>query len=247
MTDLTRLIKILEQGSGNKKSTSTSSCAVKPSSRRWPKTNPEFPAGGQVLDKTLAQDAEHEGLHVFTIKERLVDFHIALHSTDATLALLAHDEQPPNQFYSSGILPASQHLTDQVAGQTLLPLATLPRWSEKTRVFQQISSSSKNPSRIQRAISDLLAPNPKERLRKLEKIDKLAAEACLMSQVLLSLWLWSMPQQMNQILQLLNPQAMRMQKCTMVPTLPSQQLMPENTAMQDVDPQDDIEEVIHLA
>ncbi|KAA1107112.1 hypothetical protein PGT21_002719 [Puccinia graminis f. sp. tritici] len=80
--------------------------------------------------------------------------------------------------------PASRldrHLADRVAGQTLMPLATLPRWSEEARVFQQISSSSENPAKIQRAIFNLLSPRAKqaakEDLQEREKFVKLASEA----------------------------------------------------------------------
>jgi hypothetical protein len=62
-----------------------------------------------------------------------------------------------------------------------MPLATLPRWSEEARVFQQVSSSSENPAKIQRAIFNLLSPHAKqaakEQLREREKFDKLAGEA----------------------------------------------------------------------
>jgi hypothetical protein len=89
--------------------------------------------------------------------------------------LHAQTNQPP---------PASQldrHLVNQVAGQTLMPLATLPRWSKEARVFQQISSSSKNPAKIQRAIINLLSPHVKQAakgdLQEHEKFVKLASEA----------------------------------------------------------------------
>ncbi|KAI9610456.1 hypothetical protein H4Q26_006596 [Puccinia striiformis f. sp. tritici PST-130] len=39
-----------------------------------------------------------------------------------------------------------------------MPLATLPRWSEEAQVFQQITSASENPAKIQRAILNLLSP-----------------------------------------------------------------------------------------
>jgi hypothetical protein len=80
--------------------------------------------------------------------------------------------------------PASrldQHLANRVAGQSLMPLATLPRWSEEPRVFQQVSLSSENPAKIQRAIFILLSPHAKqtakERLCGREQFDKLAGEA----------------------------------------------------------------------
>ncbi|WAQ92891.1 hypothetical protein PtA15_17A373 [Puccinia triticina] len=89
--------------------------------------------------------------------------------------LVGQTNQPP---------PASRldrHLADRVAGQTLMPLATLPRWSEEARVFQQISSSSENPAKIQRAIFNLLSPRAKqtakEDLQEREKLSKLASEA----------------------------------------------------------------------
>jgi len=62
-----------------------------------------------------------------------------------------------------------------------MPLATLPRWSEEARVFQEISSSSENPAKIQRAIFNLLSPRAKQAakddLQEREKFDKLASEA----------------------------------------------------------------------
>lgn len=74
-----------------------------------------------------------------------------------------------------------RHLADRVAGQTLMPLATLPRWSEEARVFQQISSSSENPAKIQRAIFNLLSPRAKqaakEDLNERERFAKIASEA----------------------------------------------------------------------
>ncbi|KAI9601992.1 hypothetical protein KEM48_001282 [Puccinia striiformis f. sp. tritici PST-130] len=89
--------------------------------------------------------------------------------------LHAQANQPP---------PASRldrHLADRVAGQTLMPLATLPRWSEEARVFQQITSASENPAKIQRAILNLLSPRAKqaakEDLQEREKFVKLASEA----------------------------------------------------------------------
>ncbi|KNZ58453.1 hypothetical protein VP01_1928g6 [Puccinia sorghi] len=73
-----------------------------------------------------------------------------------------------------------------------------------------------------------------------------------MSLVLLNLWHWSTPRQMCQTLQLLNLQATKMPRCMMVPTCANQQAVPvgsvpENNAMQGVDSQNDIVEVIILA
>lgn len=80
--------------------------------------------------------------------------------------------------------PASRldrHLADRVGGQTLMPLATLPRWSEEARVFHQTASSAENPSRIQNAILALLVPRAKklanEKNAAKEKVAKLEAEA----------------------------------------------------------------------
>jgi hypothetical protein len=61
--------------------------------------------------------------------------------------------------------PASRldrHLANRVAGQTLMPLATLRRWSEEARVFQQVSPSSENPAKIEGAIFNLLSPHAKQ-------------------------------------------------------------------------------------
>ncbi|KNZ62028.1 hypothetical protein VP01_13226g1 [Puccinia sorghi] len=62
-----------------------------------------------------------------------------------------------------------------------MPLATLPRWSEEARVFQQITSCSKNPAKIQQAIFNLLSPRTKQaakgHLLERKKFVKLATEA----------------------------------------------------------------------
>ncbi|KNF05420.1 hypothetical protein PSTG_01634 [Puccinia striiformis f. sp. tritici PST-78] len=59
--------------------------------------------------------------------------------------------------------------------------ATLPRWSEEAQVFQQITSASENPAKIQRAILNLLSPRAKqaakEDLQERKKFVKLASEA----------------------------------------------------------------------
>ncbi|WAQ88607.1 hypothetical protein PtA15_10A26 [Puccinia triticina] len=82
--------------------------------------------------------------------------------------LVGQTNQPP---------PASSRLDRHLADS----LATLPRWSEEARVFQQISSSSKNPAKIQRVILNLLSPRAKqtakEDLQEQEKLSKLASEA----------------------------------------------------------------------
>ncbi|CAH7686641.1 expressed protein, partial [Phakopsora pachyrhizi] len=64
-----------------------------------------------------------------------------------------------------------RHLADRVAGQTLMPLATLPRWSEEARVFHQTTSASENPTKIQRAVLALLVPRAKK-IAKEEVIEK---------------------------------------------------------------------------
>ncbi|PLW54207.1 hypothetical protein PCANC_04542 [Puccinia coronata f. sp. avenae] len=132
--------------SGNKKSTPTGSRAVKPPSRKRPKTNSQVPAGGQTQDETLDQDAEHEGLHALTIEERLKDFHIALHSTDATLALLAYDEHLPKQFYSEELIRSIVKGTKDQLNTVIFPFieanqrGTLDAYPQKLR---QIMCASK--------------------------------------------------------------------------------------------------------
>lgn len=79
---------------------------------------------------------------------------------------------------STSAAPASRldrHLADRVAGQTLMPLATLPRWSEEARVFHQTASSAENPTRIQKSILAILGPRAKKIAQ--EKAAKFAAEA----------------------------------------------------------------------
>ncbi|MBW0460652.1 hypothetical protein O181_000367 [Austropuccinia psidii MF-1] len=69
-----------------------------------------------------------------------------------------------------------RHLADRVAGQTLMPLATLPRWSEEARVFHQNASSVENPGKIQRAIIGALVPRAKQESAERERLAKLVAE-----------------------------------------------------------------------
>ncbi|KAH9820843.1 hypothetical protein DFH28DRAFT_1121207 [Melampsora americana] len=79
---------------------------------------------------------------------------------------------------STSAAPASRldrHLADRVAGQTLMPLATLPRWSEEARVFHQTASSAENPTRIQKSILAILGPRAKKIAQ--EKAAKFVAEA----------------------------------------------------------------------
>ncbi|PLW46843.1 hypothetical protein PCANC_06583 [Puccinia coronata f. sp. avenae] len=138
----------------------------------------------------------------------------------------------------------SWHLADLVSGQSLMPLATHPRWSQEARVFQQILTSSKNPAKIQQAIFNLLSPHAKqaakEHLGKRENLTSLPVKPAVcgtkLGPVTPSLHLRLQPMQphrrptMTGFCRSLNQKNYEEQSTSQ--SIPA--ALPEDTAMQDV-------------
>jgi len=167
IADLTRLIKILERGvkivedlsiipaelkckrtpgrlpnsssskqSGNKKNTPIRSRSAKSSSKRRLKTFVEDPGEGQTLDAN--PELEHEELHINTIEERLKDFHIALHSTDATLSLLMYHKYLPKQFYSEELIRSMLKGTKDQLNAVIFPFVEANHKGTQDAYFQKL-------------------------------------------------------------------------------------------------------------
>ncbi|KAA1098581.1 Sister chromatid cohesion protein 2 [Puccinia graminis f. sp. tritici] len=120
---------------------------AKPSSKRRLKTVVEDSVDGQTKPQNSKPESEHEEAHINMIEERLKDLVIALHSTDAALAILAYDKHLPKQFYSEELIRSLVKGTKDQLNTVIFPFVeannqkgTLDAYLQKLR---QIMSQSK--------------------------------------------------------------------------------------------------------